>query len=242
MTNIEQLIRERIEKVKPRAKWQFWGIEISRDVAIVICWLVSVMLLGIVMYVIFHDNPWTGLPRGGRYIWRGIIGLPWELIGLLIVATVLAYYLSRRSHELYRLAPWMLGGIMLGTVISGYLLAESAGFNAIVSRHPWINEIYCQSGQLFASDSRGSSIIGVVETIDEDILTVRDATPTLWRVSINDSTQFNNRQSLTTMRFVKVIGEKQVQYNLINAYDIIVLNQSDVNCLQVIRQCPDCKQ
>ena len=241
MTNIEQSIKERLATIKPHSKWRFWGAEASRDVAIVVCWFLTVAILGIVMYVIFHENPWAGLPKGMRSVWLGFGGLPWELIGLLVVTGTVAYFLSRRSHELYRLAPWLLGGVVIGTVVVGYLLAETSGLNRFMAKHPILNSLYCQQGQIIAP-GRGPTIVGVIESAKNNELVVRDATPTSWTVLITTSTQIVNPREVVPAHMVRVIGEK-VKRREINAYSIQALDQAndnDIDCQPVIDTCVNC--
>lgn len=239
MTNIEESIKDRIAAIKPHSKWRFWGAEASRDIGIVVCWFVTVLLLGIVMYVVFRENPWDSLPKGAHYFWVGLAGLPWELIGMMVVSGVIAYYLSRKSHELYRLAPWVLGGMMIGTMVVGYALAEGTGLNRFVAKHPILNNIYCQQGQIIAP-GRGPAVVGLVESMKSDELVVRDTTPSPWRVLITASTQIDNPRALAPMRMVKVVGEK-IQRREIEAYDIRVLDQDgDIDCQPVVKKCLNC--
>jgi hypothetical protein len=239
MTNIEQTIKERLASIKPHSKWRFWGAEAGRDVAIVVCWFLTVAILGIVMYIIFHENPWTGLPKGFRYIWLGFGSLPWELIGLLVVTGTVAYFLSRKSHELYRLAPWLLGGVMIGTVVVGYLLAETSGLNRFMAKHPVLNNLYCQQGQ-FIAPGRGPAVVGLIESMQADELVVLDATPLPWRVLITPNTTIENPRALMPMRMVRVVGDK-IQRREIEAYDIRVLDRDgDIDCQPVIKKCLNC--
>lgn len=223
MSKLSDKIKSKVKSVKPKPKWQFVGYELAKEIVLVILWFIAVVGIGMVIYIISHQNPWKFLPPELGF-WHGLIGLPWEMIAVLVILVISIYFISRKIHFVYRNNSWVILLLICTSVAAGYFIIEKTGLNEKLSEIQMAEEIYARGGKFIAPD-RGPILIGKIEDIEDpkSLWIVRDMFSNNWQVIITDQTYIPTNQDFSVGKMVKIDGIKSD--HTIEAFAIDQLNE-----------------
>ena len=205
--NLSDKIKNQIKNKKPNPKWQYTIINIIQDIILVLLWIIIVIGLGMLIYVLINYNPWDQMPKTFRYFWQGFIGLPWELMIILGLLIFFTYYLFKNVHFIYRLNRWMIVGLILISLIGGYVIAERIGINKKVATSAPVKKLYQRQGRLIRF-RRGTIIVGIITKISADDLQVRDTNENIWKIKISKNTRFPQGSKFFSGELVRINGIK----------------------------------
>ncbi|MDH4358427.1 MAG: hypothetical protein OEV37_00550 [Candidatus Berkelbacteria bacterium] len=205
MGELEDKIKKGIETRKPKPYWQFLGVDITKELLVMAGWIVSVFLLGAIVYIIANFNALPPLPRATPYHYlRSFLGLPWELIVVFVLVVVGVYLLSKKISTLYR-KPYVLVIIIVVSLAGGYFVAEASGINEYIANRTAARRIYERQGR-FLPGRRGLVTIGKITKVEEGNIMMDDPTGKTWTVKINDDTKTG--ADLKSGAIVSVIGPR----------------------------------
>ena len=203
MNKLEDKIKKSIRDKKPKPRRIFILTSIARDTIILLLWIATILLLGATIYLI-QSTPWKvfSIPR---YLLPAIIGLPWELIFIVIALIVVLYFITKNISTFYR-DKKALVLILIISLFAGYFSAEATGLNMVLSKTKLIRPLYQRQGKLIAP-RRGLAIIGEVLDIEsKGEFTIKDLLEEKWKVSISEKTEIIT--DIKKGQFVSVIGDK----------------------------------
>lgn len=209
MSKLSDKIKSQVKNVKPKPKWQFTSYNLAKETALVLLWVIAVIAIGMVIYIISHDNPWRFLPPHSISFWTALVGLPWEMIGFLILLIIAIYFISRKINFIYRNNSWVILLLICMSVTAGYFIVEKTGLNSKLSELELAEEIYNRGGKFIAPD-RGPILIGKIEDIVEpkSLWIVRDSFSNTWNVIITNETEFPSQTEFQVGNMVTINGEK----------------------------------
>lgn len=205
MSKLSKKIKNKIKLTTPKPKWQFTLKVILIEVGFATLWILAVIGLGVLVYVLIHYSPWEYLPRNFKYFWQGFLGLPWELLIICAIFIVISYYLFKKINFMYRWDKWLLVGIIVLSLVGGYLIAESAGINKKIAQIPSANKIYKQQGRLIQA-KRGTVIIGSLAGVKKEYIVIKDLNGNIWQIVIDKSTYFPQGKKIILGEIVRVHG------------------------------------
>jgi len=182
MTNLEDKIKKGIKTKKPKPYWQFLGVDISRELLVLAGWIVSVFLLGAIIYIIVNYSPLPSISRPVHFLWL-FFSLPWELMTIFTAIVIGVYLLSKKISTFYR-RPYVLVVILVASVAGGYFATEFSGINEWLANETLANSLYERQGR-FVPGTRGLVTIGIVTQIDEDNIQIKDARGKTWTVEMD---------------------------------------------------------
>lgn len=209
MSKLSDKIKSKVKKVKPKPKWQFLGYELAKEIILVVLWFLAVAGIGMVIYIISHQNPWEFLPTKVGF-WQGLVGIPWEMISILAILILIIYLISRKIRFVYRNNSWVILVLICSSVVAGYFIVEKTGLNEKISEMQVAEEIYARGGKFIAPD-RGPILLGRIENIEEpkSLWIVRDMFSNDWKVILTDNTKFYNNNEFNKGNIVKINGLKK---------------------------------
>ncbi len=203
MNKLEDKIKEKIKGKKPRSKEIFVVSSIVKEVITALIWIITVLLLGAVIYLI-QSTPFRVFTMP-RFIFPAIIGLPWELIILAIVLIIILYLILKTISTFYRNKSILILILIISLVI-GYFSAEAIGLNKIISETETIRPLYQRQGRLVAPN-RGPAVVGeIIDIKNMEKFTLQDLAKTKWQVLVSKETEIMT--SIEKGQFVSVIGDK----------------------------------
>lgn len=223
MSKLTEKIKSKVKHVKPKPKWRFVGCELAKEIILVICWFLAVAGIGMVIYIIFHQNPWEFLPPKIGF-WHGLVGLPWEIIVILALLIFIIYLISRKIRFVYRNNSWVILILICISVAAGYFVIEKIGLNEKLSKMQVAEEIYTRGGKFIAPD-RGPILIGEIEKFEnpKTLWIVRDMFSNNWQVIITEKTHFPYKSKFNIGNLVRINGIKND--HTIEAFAINELNE-----------------
>ncbi len=223
MSKLSEKIKSKLKNVKPKPKWQFVGYELAKEIVLVLLWILAVVGVGMVIYIVSHQNPWEFLPPKTIF-WNGLIGLPWEMIAILAALIFIIFLITRKISFVYRNNSWVILILICSSVAAGYFIIEKTGLNEQLSNIQMAEEIYMRGGKFIAPD-RGPVLIGRIENIKnpKSLWIVRDMFSNDWNVIITEDTRFPLRAQFNEGNLVKIDGIKN--NHTIEAFAIDGLNE-----------------
>ncbi len=221
MTTLENKIKEELKKRKPHSYGFFMATNATRDIIIGVLWIISVALLGAVVYIM-QNFPWKVLIRPNLML-TGLIGLPWEIIGACVILIVILYFLTKNISTLYRNKNILLVALVL-SLFSGYFIAEASGLNDHIARNRAISPIYQQRGRFLIPTRFPETIGEIIETGENPRL--RDILGIVWKIKFKPDARV---QVLRIGQRVVIVGEKKD--GTIFAQEIITLKGNRGFCV-----------
>ena len=210
MNKLNQKISQKLKKAKIKPKRYFTLLNILKDIGLVLLLIIAVLALGIIAYIITQNNPWEFLPSGFFSYLRGLVLLPWELIGLFALIIVAIYSLIKKVHFIYRLNNIVIVIAVALITLGGYFIAEATGLNEVVSRAPIAKQIYQKQGR-FLAPNRGPIVSGEIIKIEDKKLTISDHQNKEWKIIISDSTRVPSGDEFKIGDIIHVVGKKDGQ-------------------------------
>ena len=208
MKSINQKIKSKITDVKPNPKWQFYLRQAFLDALLVVSWLFAVIVVGIIIYILSHYNPWENLPYGFLYFLLAIEDLPWEMFFILSILILIIYFTSRKSYLIYRMNSLLILALIIGSVAVGYFIAEKIGIHDTISQISVAKEIYLRQGKVFVV-GRGSVITGEIMGAKDGHIVINDSDNNQWLVSFDKNTIFTNGKDFQINQIIKITGIKE---------------------------------
>lgn len=222
--NINQKIKEKICRARLKPKWQFLTCQIFIDVILIVAWILSVFVIGIIIYLLSHYNPWASLPKGFFYFLQACKDLPWELILVLLFLVVAIYFTSRKSYFIYRLNSLVILAIIVASLAIGYYVAEKMGLHENISQAPIAKQIYTRQGKVFLV-SRGVVIIGEIKGAKNNHMIIADDDKKQWEISFDKKTIFITGKNFNINEIIKINGIRK-EANHIQALTVQKLDAS----------------
>lgn len=210
MSKLSEKIKSCVKNVKPKPKWQFTSYNLAKEIVLVICWILAVVGVGMVIYIIAHNNPWEFLVSKPDGFYHAIIGLPWEMMTILMILIIAIFFISRKIHFIYRNNSWIILILICTSVAVGYFIIEKVGLNKRLSEFQMAEEIYMRGGKFIAPD-RGPILVGQIERFDDpkSLWIVRDMFSNSWKIIITEQTRFPIKSQFSVGNLVTINGIKK---------------------------------
>lgn len=208
MKNINQKIKSKITTVHPNPKWQVYMHQAFLDALLIASWFFAVIIIGMIIYILAHYNPWENLPNGFLNFLQAVEDLPWEMFFILSILILVIYLTSRQAYLIYRLNSLFILFFIIGSVAVGYFIAEKVGLHDTISQNSIIKEIYLRQGKLFLV-SRGTVITGEITGAKDSHIIIKDSDDTNWFISFDKNTNFTNGRNFQINEIIKINGIKE---------------------------------
>lgn len=210
MNKLTDSIKKKLQKTKTKPSWYFSLLNILKDIGIILGIILAVLALGIIVYIIAHDNPWQiPLSRPG-FIGSGLPALPWELMVILAGMIFIIYFLIKKVHFIYRQNNLLIIGAIIVLTVCGYFIAEASGLNKTVASAPLAREIYKRQGKIIAPN-RGPAIVGEIIKVTDTEIIIEDPLEKTWTIKITSDTKSKKDDELQVGDRIQVIGKKTGQ-------------------------------
>jgi len=187
MTKLSEKIKKNLDNVKPKPKWEFTTYEMLKDLFLAFLWVNTVILIGIIIYILSRYNPWEDLPNKLDYHLDALKTLPWELITIALLLLAAIYFITRKINFMYRMSPYVTLGVVIVSIGGGYFLAEKIGINNKIANAPVAREIYKKQGKILIV-SRGITATGEIIEVGKNDLLMNDSANRNWVVLVGPKT------------------------------------------------------
>lgn len=204
---LAEKIKEQIKEQEPKSRWYFITQDLSRDILLFVLWIVLVIATGFFTNILidFQINR-LKTPGSGQFF-VSFSFFPIEILVIIAVLIVIIYYLFRNIGFLYRLSSWLVVVIIFCSVFFGYLVSEEVGANKTLINSALGQMLYNHQGRLFLPE-REDVVVGVIETVSDDFIEIRDFDGKIWQVLITDDTDRREIDSFALGERVWVLGER----------------------------------
>lgn len=203
MTNLEEKIKKEISSARPIPKWESASFYILKDVGIILLWLVSIFLVGLIINIMIRFHHWENIFIDHRFFAPALLSFPFELVILLIFLIVIQYFFIRKVHFIYRLPKAIIIAVIIIALSLGFILAQGVGLNLFLSQKPAIKGIYRNEGRFFG---RGALVInGEVVEVQDDKLKIKDNFGRVTEIKINEQTRKIGETNYEIGNFVRVM-------------------------------------
>jgi len=179
--------------------------ELLQDLLLIVAWVGSVIVIGMIIYIISKYNPWENLPKGFNYYLEALKSMPWELIIILFTLVIVIYFILKHINFAYRINQWGVFGVIIVSLAVGYAIAEKIGIHENIAKAPVAKNIYARQGKIFLV-SRGVIITGEIKGTENNSLVIVDDDNHKWYISWQKNTLFPDGKKFSINELIKING------------------------------------
>lgn len=209
--NISQEILAKIKDIKPKPRWQFllknYIVWFLASLALII----SSLALAVVFYMMI-DNDWDVYSSISNSLLEFIfLTLPYFWLMFLGIFILIAYYYFRHTKKGYKFSlvkiflASLVINILLGTFLYNIGIGQAID-NIVAQRVPFYKELINKRQHIWSRIDDGL-LGGIVVTIEEEYLTVKDMEGNVWTIQ-HFNTTTPNFIKLGVGQPVRIIGQK----------------------------------